>query len=425
MAFPTLTPTSTTSRTILPVTGNTDNVVANLPFGIYAGSADFLSGASDQVAYIYKKLGGDVLDIELTTGSVYAMYEEAVLEYSYIVNVHQAKNILSDVLGDSTGTFDHDGSLKESTLSGSLSGSHVALKYPKFEFSYARRVSNAMSSEVGVGGNITEYSASFTTVANQQDYDLQSIISSSADPTDGDNVGYKGKVGNKRILIKKVYYKTPASMWRFYGYYGGLNVVGNLASYGQYADDSTFEVIPVWHNRLQSMAFESAIYVRNSHYSYEIKGNKLRLFPAPETFTPSKIWFQFTVQTDAWEEDADRTTGADGINNMNTLPFDNIPYKNINAIGKQWIRRFSLSLSKETLGQIRSKFSTIPIPGESVTLNGAELVTQAKEEQEKLREELKTVLDEMTYDKLMQIDSTLVEAANKINQHMPNLIFMG
>ena len=128
-----------------------------------------------------------------------------------------------------------------------------------------------MGSEVGVGGNITEYSASFTTVANQQDYDLQSIISASADPTDGDSVGYKGKVGNKKILIKKVYYKTPASMWRFYGYYGGLNVIGNLASYGQYADDATFEVIPVWHNRLQSMAFESAIYVRNSHYSYEIK----------------------------------------------------------------------------------------------------------------------------------------------------------
>ena len=32
-------------------------------------------------------------------------------------------------------------------------------------------------------------------------------------------------------------------MWRFYGYYGGLNVVGNLSTYGQYSDESTFEVI--------------------------------------------------------------------------------------------------------------------------------------------------------------------------------------
>ena len=64
-------------------------------------------------------------------------------------------------------------------------------------------------------------------------------------------------------------------MWRFYGYYGGLNTVGNLANYGQFADDSTFEVIPPWHNKLQAMAYEDAIYTRNSHYSYEIKNNKL------------------------------------------------------------------------------------------------------------------------------------------------------
>ncbi len=101
---------------------------------IYTASTDFLSGAADQINYTYQKLGGDVLDIELTTGSVYAAYEEAVLEYSYIVNMHQSKNILSDILGMTTGTFDHDGELKEGELSSSLSGTHIALKYPKFTF---------------------------------------------------------------------------------------------------------------------------------------------------------------------------------------------------------------------------------------------------------------------------------------------------
>ena len=90
---------------------------------------------------------------------------------------------------------------------------------------------------------------------------------------------------------------------------------------------------------------------------------------------------------------------------MNTLPFENIPYDNINSIGKQWIRRFALALSKEMLGLIRSKFATIPIPNESVTLNGPALVTEAKEEQNLLRDELKTVLDELTYEKLAEKDS--------------------
>ena len=112
------------------------------------------------------------------------------------------------------------------------------------------------------------------------------------------------------------------------------------------------------------------------------------------------MWVEFSVAEDAWEESDDRQHGADGVNNMNALPFANIPFQNINSMGKQWIRRFSLALCKEMLGQIRGKFATIPIPGESVTLNASDLLSQAKEEQEKLREELKTTLDELTYSKL-------------------------
>jgi hypothetical protein len=82
-AQPTLRPESVSSKVILPATGTHSEVVSSLPYGMYSSSAPFISGAVDQVAYTYRKLGGDVLDIELTTGNVYASYEEAVLEYSY------------------------------------------------------------------------------------------------------------------------------------------------------------------------------------------------------------------------------------------------------------------------------------------------------------------------------------------------------
>ena len=110
---------------------------------------------------------------------------------------------------------------------------------------------------------------------------------------------------------------------------------------------------------------------------------------------------------------------------MNTLPFDNVPYANINAIGKQWIRNYSLALCKEMLGQIRGKFTTMPIPGESVTLNHSELLSQAKDEQEKLREELKTILDELTYDKLAQINADTMDATNKVLQNVPFGVYVG
>ncbi len=422
VAPPVLTPKSQVSAVRLPPTGSAGTVAAVLPLGMYTSSVDFLSGAAAQVAYTYKKLGGDVLDIELSSSNVYANYEEACLEYSYLVNTHQAKNVLSSILGNATGTFDHRGELKSGSLSSSLGGVGIELKYPEVRFEYARRVGNAMAFDAGVGGTIREYSASISLQDNVQDYDLQAIVSSSAA---GGGVDYASIDRTKRIIVKRVYYKTPRSMWRFYGYYGGLNVVGNLATYGQYADDSTFELVPVWQNKLQAMNFEDMIYTRTSHFSYEILDNRLRIFPTPTFGDITKMWFTFSVVDNAWTEDANMKDGVDGINNLNTIPFTNIPYKNINSVGKQWIRRFALALSKETLGQIRGKFGTIPIPGENLTLNATELLSQAKDEQSTLREELKTILDEMAYSALAEKDAGIAENINKLKQQVPMAIFQG
>jgi len=419
MSLPTLTPSSTLSAVVLPVTGATDNVDTTVPYRIYSDStsplysSDFLAGAVDQVSYVYKKLGGDVLDIELTEGNVYASYEEAVLEYSYLVNIHQATNILSDALGNTTGSFDSKGNLQEGALSSSLGRDHVALKYPKFDYSMTRRIADGIGSEIGLNASV-QHTASFDVTADVQEYDLQNIV--------GTSELFSGSVGNKRILIKKVYYKTPHAMWRFYGYYGGLNVVGNLHNYGQFSDDSTFQLIPTWHNKAQAMAFEDAIYTRLSHFSYELQNNKIRLYPTPDISSPSTMKIEFSIREDIW---AGTDAELDGVNNMNTLPIGNLPFNNINAIGKQWIRRFCLSLCKETLGQIRSKFGTVPVPGQTINLNGTALIAEGKDEQEKLREELKATLAELTYAKLTEQDAGMVENTGKVLEKVPYHIYVG
>ena len=408
MSLPTLTPTSQTSAIVLPSAGNYHKVAAACPIGAYTGSVEFLSGASAQVAYTYKKLGGDILDIELTDQNVYANYEEAVLEYSYIVNIHQSKNILGSALGNATGSFNHKGE--------SMSGPEkVALRYPKLNFEIAFKIGNKFATEAGIGGDQTIYSASIDRVADQQDYDLQAAVEAS----------YASIVGTKRVKIRNVYYVTPRQMWRFYGYYGGLNVVGDYHTYGQYADDSTFQVIPAWQNKMQAITYEDHLYTRTSHYSYEVINNKLRLYPIPDGVSPDKFWFRFTVDnSDIWEDDNDG--GQNGVNNMNTLPFENLPFENINSIGKQWIRRFALALSKETLGQVRGKFGgNVPIPGENVSLNASDLLGQAKDEQTALRDELKTILDEMTYPKLLETDKAMVDSAKGIVEQSPLKIFVG
>jgi len=408
MSLPELTPTSQTSAIILPVTGTYSNVTDACPMGVYTGSDEFITGAVQQVKFTYKRLGGDVLDIELTEQNVYANYEEAVLEYSYIVNQHQAKNILGSALGGTTGSFDHKGEITSGP-------ENTQLKYPKLNFEIAFKMGNKFATEAGIGGTQTIYSASFDTVSDQQDYDLQAIVEAS----------HPDAVGTKRVKIRQVFYVTPRQMWRFYGYYGGLNVVGDYHSYGQYADDSTFQVIPAWQNKMQAISYEDHLYTRTSHYSYEVINNKLRIYPIPDTVSPEKFWFRFTVDSDnIWEDDNDG--GQDGINNMNTLPFENIPYENINSIGKQWIRRFALALSKETLGQIRGKFGgNVPIPGENVSLNASDLLSQAKEEQTALREELTKILDELTYNKLLETDKGMIDNAKAIITETPLKIFVG
>tara|TARA_A100001515_G_scaffold93510_3_gene74838 strand:- start:595 stop:1872 length:1278 start_codon:yes stop_codon:yes gene_type:complete len=425
MSLPTLTPTSTQSAIVLPQTASfngaapiNSEVIDACPIGAYSGSAAFVTGAIAQVAFTYKRLGGDVLDLEITSGSVFANYEEAVLEYSYIVNQHQAKNVIGSALGGETGSFNHKGDTTDGP-------DGYALKYPRFSFETSFRIGDSFGTEAGIGGTTPVYSASISTQAGKQDYDLQQLVSSSAFNTDNaDSPYYNKMVNNPRVKIRKMYYVSPQQMWRFYGYYGGLNVVGNFHNYGQYADDSSFQVIPAWHNKLQAISYEDHLYTRTSHYSYEIINNKLRIFPIPTSVSPEKFWFKFTIENgDIW---SDTGVGQDGVNNINTIPFENIPYEKINSMGQQWIRRFALALSKETLGQIRGKFGgSIPIPGDNVTLNASDLLGQAKEEQTALKEELRKLLEETEYSKLIAADKEMTNNAVDIMNESPMGIFVG
>ena len=450
MALPTLTPQQNASKVVLPEKTEISSLSASerqamiksFPFGTYAnenywfdasGAADssqvdlFLSGSADQVAYTYRKLGGDVLDIELTKEQVFSAYEEACLEYSYLINIHQSKNVLSNVLGGTTGSFNEDGMITETSGSnGSMDQTiHLSLRYPRFDFAYARRVTDGISEEAQVGGSNQVYSASFDLTADVQDYNLQNIIGQDATWRTTLGLDASPETDAPKILIKKVYFQTPKTMWNYYGYYGGVNVMGNLSTYGQYSDDSTYELVPAWQNKLQAKAFEESLYVRASHSSYELKNNRLRIYPTPGDSTPKKMWIEFVVPSDTWVEDAKASEGIMGINNLNTIPLQNIPYKNINSIGKQWIRRFALSLSKEMLGLVRSKFASIPIPGNDISMNGDALISAGKEEQSALRDELKETLDELTYSEMMAGDAETVENSNAVMQKVPTGIFTG
>ena len=77
------------------------------------------------------------------------------------------------------------------------------------------------------------------------------------------------------------------------------------------------------------------------------------------------------------------------------------------------------------MGQIRSKFGNIPIPGANVQLNGSALISEAREEQKTLREELQKVLDELTYEKMTETQKNMNKNAQELAATYPYFIYTG
>jgi hypothetical protein len=109
----------------------------------------------------------------------------------------------------------------------------------------------------------------------------------------------------------------------------------------------------------------------------------------------------------------------DGVSNLSNVPYGNFIYSKVNSLARQWVRQYTLALSKELLGMIRSKFNSIPIPGGDLTLDGDNLKSTAKEEKDKLKTDLKEMLESMTYNKLVEVKAAEIDNLQKILKSIP------
>ena len=148
----------------------------------------------------------------------------------------------------------------------------------------------------------------------------------------------------------------------------------------------------------------------------------MTLFPVPTIDTTLHFTYHLIDNGSAFDSDDPFTNG---IANLSNVPFGNINYTTINSMGRQWIRRYALALSKEILGQVRSKVSDIPIPNGNLTLNGPALVNEAQLEKDNLRIELKEWLESMTYDKLAEQETNQAENLMRQLAKVPLGIYVG
>lgn len=405
-----LQPSSLISDKRLPATGTASNVLSYLTNAIYTSSA-FITGCIHAVTLAYDVFGGNIMDIELEERNIYQLYQKSVIKYSSLINMHHAKNILFEMLGVPTATFDWTGNI--------TTGTDASLINPNFTIAAARNIMMAFGNEIGVGGNQPTYSASFDLVHHQQDYDLQSILEASSQ--------FSSTVSGKRVLVKEVFYRTRPTHWRFFGgFMGNYAAVGGMGNYGGYANSSYFQLTPTWETKLAMANMEDALWTRTSHFTYEIMNNKLRIYPVPSSSAPTKMWFRFSVEGNAMSATSPSDSAyLNGVNNVNTLPLGNIPYEKINGPGHDWIREYFIALTARSLALVRGKHQSYQLQGgRSIQMNVSDLMSMGRDDLEKLEEKLNKHLDEMVRSELAKRKKEQVDATLETVAHMPSFIWM-
>jgi hypothetical protein len=374
------------------------NTINPTPFGFFDSDSVFQTEADAMVTFVKRRLGDDILSVELTKKQIWASFEEATLQYSRIVNEYQAKSQLNNWLGQATG---------------SLSGSEQI--YPKENLEYLARFAEPYAMEAGIGGSYNSFSGSIALESGRQDYDLYTELKdASGTPLfDSPENNPKGK-----MRIREVFHFSPSAAYRFFDTTSAINYLNNEFSFESFTPETIFYVLPVFEDILRAGQLDISQRVRRSNYSYKIMGRNFRVYPTPSTESRTELYLRVQFQANPLSSSIPDST-IYGVSNMSNVPFGNLQYSKINSIARQWIRQFTLAIASEVLGNIRSKFSTVPIPGNDLTLNGSDLVNRGREDQSKLNTELREMLESMTYDKIVETEASRAENIMKQLRMIP------
>jgi len=380
---------------------------SNVPYGFYlaegasTGSVGYFEYDCQAAAkWAATALGYPIVDIEMIDVNFYARFEESINEYGAQVNQFNIRNNMLTLQGMPT------------TQTQNITGLNVKGSGLPFMVELAKQY----GSEVGVGGSVEVKKFAVQVNQDQQTYDLQNLIGTAVE-------------SGSRVEVRRVFHGPPPAFARIYDPFSmtGMSYsnVLNEMGFAGYSPATQFLMTPIFEDLLRGQAIEFNDMVRKSGYSFEIANNKLKLFPIP-TYSHT-VYVEYVVEKDKYSNAAMFSSGSnyDAVSDYSNAPYQNVVYKNINAVGKQWIRKYFLALCKETLGRILQKYSTVPIPGGEVTLDGAELRSEATAEKEVLMTQLRENLE--ASGRAAQIEAKANEA-DKIQETLrktPLLIYIG
>jgi len=356
--------------------GSGSAVSGNTPFGFYDTDTTFQSEAPKFANWAAKRMGYPIMEIEMQDVQFYACLEESISEYSSQVNQFNIRENLLSLRGQATGS-----SVTHKNVTPNLAGNI--------------RIAEQYGTEAGVGGTVDFKSGSIQVSSGSQVYDLNALWA---------DVSESGQA----IEIRKVYYEASPAVHRYFDPYAGTgagsyNMLDGFG-WGGMTPAVQFMMMPIYADLLRIQAIEFNDQVRKSAHTFELRNNKIRIFPNPTT--TYKLWFEYILKSD---RDTPLQTRhgetSNVVSDYSNVPYDNMQYQYINDVGKQWIRQYGLALSKELLGMVRSKYGSIPIPNAETSLDGETLRSEAATEKEALITQLRETLEASSRKMMMEADT--------------------
>jgi hypothetical protein len=385
-------------------------VTSSTPYGLYDNDSAFQSESLSICKFVARRLGHPVMQLEFNSGSIYAMFEESVSEYSQHINNYNIKNWMWNSYGSDnklSGSDWGNNNTSSSTMgTGSIGVQHGNMGTAVF-------LSEQYGEAVNVGGDIEMYSGSMVLSESKQEYDLE-------------NEALLEKSGD-RLEIQRIFNDGPSAALKFYDpYAGSFDQQQMLDSFGMgnVSPAVSFVLRPISYDVTRMQAIENNDKIRKSNYSFELVNNKVRIFPIPKSGDAgNKIYFNYYIRSEA--KSTTRTHTANKVTDPSNVPYKSITYSEINSSGRQWIRKMTLALSKELLGIIRSKYASMPLPNGEVTMDGESLKSEGREEKTQLLEELKEFLDSMSLTEKSKAEAEEAEANQQVLNKAPLGIYIG
>tara|TARA_R110000868_G_scaffold175076_2_gene412010 strand:- start:5283 stop:6509 length:1227 start_codon:yes stop_codon:yes gene_type:complete len=403
------------NRPIWP--GSSSFTTGSTPFGFFDTDTVFQSHADKFAKQAAQILGYPIMSIELQDINFYTAFESAVIEYSNQVNQVNIVNNLYSTLGIQTGSNFLTGTSFTDALVGN-------------SFGYITKLSKAYGTEADSGGTIAWQKLQIDMIPGQQTYSLKTAISKSLGIV----------LTTSSIEVKRVLHTPPPAIARYFDPFvgTGLGSQNMLESFGfgGMSPSISFMMMPLHADLLRLQAIEFNDMIRKSHFSFEIHGDDIKFWPVPTSGTGSsvsspfynKVWVDFIFDTEVTNEAVlfGNTALMRGvITDASNIPYTYQTYSRVNDMGRAWIIRYGLALAKEMLGQVRSKYSSVPIPNGEVTLNGSDLMSQGQTEKGELITQLREFLEKMTREQMITRQNVEATQMMEILGKTPLKIYVG